>query len=460
MVGNRLRLSRRTFLRGAGSAAIALPVLEAMLDGRGRLLGQAHAFGGVEPPRRMVLFHFPNGVPMDDWTPTAEGVGWPLPPALEALAPWQDQINVLTGLGNGFTSYLEGNKHDITAPSHFTCVEPLGSGGQYTSAGGISCDQVAAGQIGVGTKAPALHVSLFASHDSQPIVNRMSYAGVDQPSSFYQDPKTLFDFLFLGLDVDPDAANALADRRASVLDYVKGSTTELQGRLGAGDRQRLEQHLDAIRELELSIAALPSEQCTMPDDPGGVGAFDADIEARVEALLGLSAMAIRCDLTRVLMFSMGCSSCPMTYTFLGFSERDHALSHWPSGGTREDNTTMAQWKVSRFARMLELLDAMPEGEGTMLDHTVLSCSSEIANGTAHDDEILPVVVAGRVGGMQGGRHLVYPCDHASNRHPSTAEYCGSGRTPLANLWLTMMQAVGVETGSFADSTGTLEGLWI
>ncbi|MCA9705299.1 MAG: DUF1552 domain-containing protein [Myxococcales bacterium] len=447
-------------MRGAGSVAIALPVLEAMLDERGLLLGQAHALAAAEPPRRMVLFHFPNGVPMDDWTPTTEGVGWPLPPALEALAPWQDQINVLTGLGNGFTSVLEGNKHDITAPSHFTCVEPLGAGGQYTSAGGISCDQVAASQIGVGTKIPALQVSLFASHDAQPIVNRMSYAGVDQPSNFYQDPKTLFDALFLGLDVDPAEADALTDRRRSVLDHVQASTADLQSRLGAGDRQRLEQHLDALRELELSIGALPSEQCTLPADPGAVGAFDADIEARVEALLGLSAMAIRCDLTRVLMFSMGCSSCPMTYTFLGFSERDHALSHWPSGGTREDNTTMARWKVSRFARLLELLDAMPEGEGTMLDHTVLSCTSEIANGTNHDDEILPVLVAGRVGGMTGGRHLVYPCSHASTRHPATAAYCGGGQTPLANLWLTMMQAVGADVGSFAGSTGPLEGLWI
>lgn len=460
MIGKNSRMSRRALLRGAGSIAIALPVLEAMLDDRGLLCGEAHAFGGSPLPRRMVLFHFPNGVPMDDWTPSTTGAGWALPPALESLAPFQDQVNVLTGLGNGFTSYLEGNKHDITAPSHFTCVEPVGAGGQYSSAGGISCDQLAAEAIGVGTKAPSLQVSLFASHTAQPIVNRMSYKGVDEPVGFYEDPKTLFDFLFAGLDVDPDAAGALADRRRSVLDYVQGSTADLQARLGAADQQRLEQHLEAIRELELSIAALPSEQCTLPADPGAVGAYDADIEGRVEALLGLSAMAIRCDLTRVLVFSMGCSSCPLTYDFLGFSDRDHALSHWPSGGTREDNTTMARWKVGRFARLLELLDAMPEGDGTMLDHTVLSCTSEIANGTAHDDVILPALVAGRVGGMQGGRHLVFPCDHSSPRHPSTAAYCGGGRTPLANLWLTMMQAVGVEVGSFADSTGTLEGLWV
>jgi len=465
-------LSRRALLKGMGQAAavsIALPRLEAM--------AQASA-----PPKRLVVFHFANGAPMglnggaDRWTPAGATVG--PTPCLEGLTlggtSWHSRVNVVTGLSTASLTEGEGgNPHVAPTLCAPTGLKPTRSAsGAPAGPGGPSFDQVAARALGT----PALVLATRARNES--LEGLFSYAGADNPVAAAVDPQAVFCSLFPGAcqTVGPDP---IAPRR-SVLDYVGGQVTALQRRLGAGDRLRLQAHLDAVRALEASLQQrAPAAGCTTPVRPVQPRAWwldDAHLPEHADVMLELMTMALACDLTQVASFSITPGGGGPTFPFLrrasgaAVEKNDHDASHlfpteYPNGPPDTDPletyTLITRWKVQAFASLLRRLDAVGEGAGTLLDHSAVVAYSEMSNGAGHFVRSLPVLAAGGLGGMATGRHLTFPCRRAPG---ASMAWCVNDASvvdrPLADLWLTLLRAVGVQAEAFGNSTGTLPGLWV
>ena len=477
------RLPRRTFLRGLG-AGIALPALDAMMDDRGHFFSSTAHAQATPPPARMVIFTFANGAMMDRFTPLTAGAGFALTPCLQPFAGREQEITVVTGLGalpeiQDIYSAFDVNHHPLCASIFLTggmrphlesIAQPDGQQGitqRVRSPAGPSVDAVAAAAFYGQTRFTNLTVYAALDPDRTSPNTQYTWDGVDTPGAVQYDVTTLFNSLFGDLGSDP-AVVELRARRRSILDAVRGGASALQLRLGAADRHRLDEHLTAIRDLELRSLAI--ENCEAPAVPDP-GLMDRDlIRERVEVMLQLSAMALKCDLTRVLVFSLGRTSLSVPFTWLnptradGTPVDDHTISHWESDdAVMADNyEAITTWKVSQFARMLEIFETVQDGDGTLVDHSAIVCSSEFSDGGRHVPDMYPVLCAGRLGGMTGGRHLTFPCtpsQRVTGMHPNDSLWGTGGFTPHANLWLSQLHAVGVDAGSFGMSTGALSGLW-
>ena len=443
-----LGLRRRSLLQGL-AAVMAMPLLEAWQR-------PARA-GGTDALRRLVIFQWPNGCYLPDWTPPQLGTDWTPSPILEPLAPHRDDITILSGLSTQDACATGddaiSNPHARRFPVMLT-----GMGVQPGGAGGISVDQRVAEVVGGATPVPSLVVALTARNDLHE--GRFSFAAPDTPVSPQLEPQALFDQLFADGLLDPAEQERLVAERRSVLDWVAADIQTLQGELGQADRARLEEHLDAVRDLEASIQLL---QCEPPPPPPATDPQEPEVrEQRCRILLDLLVMAMRCDLTRVVTFSLGATAGEPTYPFLGVAEGDHTVSHLSTQDpvSRQKYLTITRWKIEQFAYLLDRLKE-PELEGRMLDRCIVVCASEISHGGSHDAHALPVVVAGGVGGHQGGSHVAVECDPSTLMYPPADKWwCeGAMHTPLSNLWLTAMRAMGLRDASFGDSTGTLGGLW-
>jgi hypothetical protein len=440
-------LRRRTLLAALGST-LALPILEATTPAR--------AAPG-DDLRRFVVFHFPNGCYLPDWTPPTLGPAWTSSPILDAVAAHRDEITVVSGLSNEAAAMTGDpsitNPHARRFPVMLTCA-----GVQPSGAGGPSVDQVVASALAGTTPVPSLVVALGARNDLHE--GRFSFSAPDAPIAPILDPDQLFEQLFAGATLDAETRARIAAERRSVLDRVTADIEALRTELGAVDRARLDQHLDAVRALEQSIQEL---DCTPPAPPPATSPDDpAQREQRCHALLDLCAMALACDATRVVVFSIHATAGEPTYPFLGIAEGDHTISHLPvqDPASREKYRAITHWKLQQFAALLDRL-AVPEGERLLLDRCAVVGLSEISHGGAHDARALPVLVAGGLGGHVGGSHLAVPCDPTTLFLPMADKtWCtGTTHTPLANLWLTAMRAMDLDDESFGDSTGTVEGLW-
>jgi hypothetical protein len=426
------KLSRRAMLRGAG-VALALPVLDAMLDDRGLLHGTAHAQSAA-PPVRVVTFFFPNGTwnklnypggvrTLESiWVPSATGTGYPLPPALMPLAALRDEFNVVSGLNN-----VEGNGHEIGMPTFANGAAPSGE-----TAGGPSIDQVALDHLGGGTRVSSLVISLSGNCNmNRPRQRALSWRSTAAGISHVQwesDPRSLFRTLFgasapaamPGQPADPTDA-----LRRSVLDFVRGDAQRLRGRLGANDRSRLDEHLAAIREIEARLGGgggggnPPPASCAMVPLPaaiasGPTGAVCAtgtnpwrdDVAAPIMA--DLLALALKCDLTRFASFGLGDTNYDVIVDWIAPGKNEHNdIAH--SATDRENVTRSTQWKMSVFAHLLTALRDSREGAGSVLDNCVIFCGSNMSDGQLHNHEDMPILVAGRAGGrLRTGRHVRYP----------------------------------------------------
>ena len=302
-----------------------------------------------------------------------------------------------------------------------------------------------------------------------------SAAGVRAPLEL--DPKLLWQRLFADLDLDPDAALAAALRTKSVLDFVESDIGALQGRLGAADRQRLDEHLTTIRELEKQVDATPSADCALPPEPGQVAYGDGDCDAYAKLMIDLVVMALRCDLTRVAFVSLGPSQNYRTFPHLGIPYTYHNVCH--SGGANggpdidesgEDRDTIyrkiATWHMEVLAHFLERLKGTDELTN-LLPSSAFIASSEFSGGGLHYEEYIPVVVAGGLGGMQTGNVLAFPCSFAEQwQTPPWCSQPGAKADVCVNdLWTTALRAVGAlgETEVFGDpalDTGVIDGLWV
>lgn len=438
------RLHRRALLRGAGGAiAVALPPLEAMFDGRGRLHGQAHAAG---PPVRVLTFFWPNGAHMEEFTPKTTGAGYTLPQCLTPFADVKSHLLVLTGVKNQGSLEGQGDSHEKGRVCFSTAV-PCPSG---QSAGGPSIDQVVAQKIGNMTKFPSL---VFASGAAQGGNSQyFSWAAAGRPVQPETKPSRIFDKLFAGTVATPNVdLTAIRKKRQSVLDFVKGDIGRLERKVGSSDKQRIAAHLDAVRELERRIALESSPggtTCQTPTKPPQDPAEDpwqwtyggAPV-SRFELIVDLTVAALRCDLTRSVNLTLNNvdinSWIKATY---GDTRAHHDISH--------DNAATAihlgytRWQVAYMASLMKKLAAVPEGAGNLLDNVVIFGSSEISHGGAHNYTNMPVLIGGGGGGkLRTGQHVNFMKFLEPGRftNVNNNDWVDQGR-----VFLSILRAAGIQ----------------
>jgi hypothetical protein len=439
------RISRRTVLRGAGTA-VALPFLDAMLT---RSLA---ASGAAGPPRRMAFLYVPNGAIMADWTPQSEGSRFDLPAILRPIAPFREDVLVLSGLtcDKGRAHGDGGGDHARASSSFLTgCQARKTSGANFRS--GVSADQVAAARLGERTRLPSLELGIERyrgagncdSGYSCVYEHTISWRSPTSPLPTEVDPRLIFDRLFSERPDDPDRVkrNRL---RASVLDAVLGDARALNKRLGGADRQKMDQYLSCVRELEQRIARAETLPPVRPPE-GAVKpqTVPADLAEHFRLMCDLMVLAFQADVTRVITCMFGREGSEQKYRMVGISEGHHELSHHRNSPEKIAKVrTINIYHMEQFAYFLGRLKSVKEGDGTLLDHCMIAYGSGNSDGNRHTHEDLPVLLAGKGGGsLKTGRHLRYPAE-----------------TPVNNLWLAMLDRMGAPTESLGDSTGVLKGL--
>jgi hypothetical protein len=430
----RRHLSRRTLLRGAGTA-LALPLLESMLP----------AMAAVPAPKlRFGAIYFPHGATMSRWTPRTEGRDFTFSEILQPLEPFRAQLCVVSNLCHPLAygpGGATGNHNRSSAT--FLSGAKASSGAQPKL--GITMDQVAAKTLGRDTPLPSLELMTEDSSMSCgeglscAYRNTLSWQGELAPLPMQNNPQVVFEQLF-GDGSDEAQRAARRAQSLSLLDSVAGQLQGLERQLPAGDRQRLERFVTDVREIERRIAQAGERVGTdveLPRKPNGI---PDDIEQHIKLMYELMALAWQTDLTRVSTFMVAKELSNAVYPRSNVRDSFHILSH--HSNSEENKARFAvlnRYHASLFAGFLEKLAAAPDGDGTLLDHAVVLYGSGMADGNSHDHDPLPVLLAGRAGGaLQGNRHLVQPA-----------------RTPMSNLLLTLLDKLGCHEERFGDSTAPL-----
>jgi hypothetical protein len=432
-------ISRRAALRGLG-VTVALPFLEAMWPRPAR--GAA-----TQPPVRLAFVYAPNGKHMPDWTPRTEGAGFELSPTLEPLRAVKDDVLVLSGLtqqkafGNG-----DGpGDHARAMATFLTGCQARKTGGADLRVG-VSADQVAAARIGHLTRFRSLEIGCEGGRDgggcdhgySCAYQTNLSWRSASTPAAKEVDPRLVFERLFGG----PAADDRRERGRKSVLDFVAEDARHLHGRLGAADRRKLDEYLTGVRELERRIEkAQPVVEVgqTQMARPTGV---PQNFQEHARLLSDLVVLAFRADLARVVTFVLGNDGSNRSYREVGVADGHHDLSHHGGDAAKyEKIKRINRYHVTQFAYLLDRLKAAPEGGGTLLDNCLVVYGSGISDGDRHNHDDLPILLAGRGGGVSTGRHVRYPAG-----------------TPLNNLYLSLLDRIGARLDSFGDGTGRLEAL--
>jgi hypothetical protein len=430
MIITRKHLPRRTFLRGAG-VSLALPLLDAMIPAL-----KAERLTAAAPVRRLSFVFYTLGVNEDKWRPKGEGADYKMSEALMPLAPHRKKFLVLSGLSSD-PDRTKAGFHDRALTSFMTGVE-LTRGKVHV---GISVDQVAAKVLGRETQ----FASLELATEYNGALGGVSYASATNPLPFEPNPRRVFERLFgEGGKIDPVAA---AQRRAadqSSLDSVTERISELKRRLGPSDCRKLDEYLQSIRDIERRIqVATAKKPVDLPEMARPAGIPDSWPE-HVKIMFDLQALAFQADLTRVCTFMMAREASSMTFPHLGISMGHHEISHHNFEADKLE--ALAKINVNQselFASFLNRLEALKEGNSTLLDYSLILYGSDLSVPTVHSQHDLPIIVAGGAAGrVAGGRYIVYPGD----------------TTPLTNLYLTMLDKIGVPTEKLGDSTGKLNRL--
>jgi Protein of unknown function (DUF1552) len=436
-------LPRRTFLRGMG-VTMALPLLDAMIPAR-TLLAQTAA----QPKARLGFVYVPHGAIMDKWTPASEGAGFEFTPILKPLEPLRDYVNVVSGLGHRAADTTA--VHSLSPTTWLSGVRPKATQGVDAYAG-ITADQIAAQAIGQDTALPSMeiatedHSGLIGSCDRDYgciYMNTLSWRTPTTPLPMEINPRKVFERMFgQGGSATQRLARIQEDR--SILDAITREASSLQLQLGATDRQTMTQYLENVREIERRIQRAEQSQgdqeLELPSRPAGV---PFDFEEHVKLMYELMALSYQADITRVITFMVSREVSNRTYTQIGVTDGHHAISHHQNRAEKmEKNVRIQTFNVNQFKGFIEKMKQTPDGDGSLLDHSVILYGSNMSNSNAHDHFPLPnLVVGGAAGRMKGGRHLRYP-DH----------------TPMTNLLMTMLDKVGVKQEALGDSTGTLANL--
>lgn len=432
MILTKKSLDRRTMLRGFG-AALGLPLFDAMVPALTHAARTAAA-----PAVRMAFCYVPNGIIMNHWTPGAEGKGFEFTKTLQSLAPYRNDLLVLSGLDhyNGQALGDGAGDHARAASSYLTGVHPRKTEGADIRCG-VSMDQIAAAHFAATTRVPSLEITCedsrqVGSCDSYSCVYQsISWKSSTQPMPPEMNPRTVFERLF-------GDASLTADQRAarhSVLDLTRTETARLAGRLGGADKRKLDEYLTAIRELETRLdKAGPSIGATAP------AGIPTSYREHARLLFDLSALAFASGSTRMITFMLAREGGLRTYPEAGVPEAHHSCTHHRGDPELiEKVAKINAFHVEQFAYFLDKLQATADGEGTLLDSTLALYGASIGDPNAHDHNNLPTLVAG--GKLGGGRHIVY-----------------TKNTPVANLHLSLLEMAGVPVDRLGDATGRLDYL--
>ncbi|PYS28187.1 MAG: hypothetical protein DMG11_13625 [Acidobacteria bacterium] len=437
MIVMKKALSRRTFLRGLG-ATLALPLLDAMFPAL-----SAMAATSASPVRRLGFVYIPMGANIAEWTPKGIGRITELSPTLASLMPFLDQVTVLTNteLRN---AYAPGNHATANAAFLSTAYAKRTEGSDYELA--TTVDQIAARQLGKDTAIPSLElgteiIAQVGNCDNGlacAYMNNLSWSSPTTPLPTEADPRVVFERLF-GDGGSAEERRAELRKNGSILDWVTEDMARLQRKLGAGDRTRVNQYLDTIREVERRIqkAEKQSSDGHLPELERPVS-VPASWEEHVKLMYDLQVLAFQADISRVITFQMAREVSTKTYPQIGVPEAHHPTSHHTNDPEKLAKLAKINaYHVSMYAYYLDKLKSTPDGDGSLLDHSMILLGSGMGNPDVHDHTNLPMVVAGGgAGRLKGGRHIKY-----------------EKPTPLANLHLTLLEKVGIHQESFGDSTG-------
>jgi hypothetical protein len=439
MIVTKKALPRRVFLRGAGTM-LALPLLDAMVPAMTAL-----AATPANPVRRLGFVYIPMGANQAQWTPSKTGTITELSPILDSLTPFLDRITVIGNLENK-NAYSPGNHATANSAFLSAAKAKLTEGSDYHS--GTTVDQIAAQQIGKEGRLPSLELAMdllttVGNCDNGfacVYQNNLSWSSPTTPLPAEAHPRVVFERLF---GEGGSSAERLAElkRNASLLDWVTEDIARLQNKLGPGDRIRVSNYLDTIREVERRIQKAEGQtaESHLPDleRPMGVPAAYGD-HARL--MFDLQVLALQGDITRVITFQLARETSTRTYPEVGAPDPHHPTSHHANNPEKLAKLAKINaYHASLFAYFLDKLKSTREGDGTLLDHSLYLYGSGMGNPDVHDHANLPILVAGGAAGrVKGGRHIRY-----------------TEPTPLANLHLTLLDRVGVRLDSFADSRGKI-----
>jgi hypothetical protein len=432
-------LPRRTFLQGMGTM-LALPLLDAMLPAASALAQSA-----ARPVRRLGFVYIPMGANWMQWFPAAEGRITELSPSLQSLMPFLDQVTVLSNLELR-NAYTTGN-HASANCAFLSCAKAKRTEGTDYELG-ITVDQIAAREIGRDTPIPSLElgtdlIAQVGNCDNGfacAYQNNLSWSSPTTPLPTEADPRVVFERLF-GDGGSPERRRADLQRNGSILDWMTADMARLGRQLGASDRTRLTQYLDSVREVERRIQRaeqVSAEGVTM--DLSRPATVPTVWEDHVKLMFDLQVLALQTDMTRVVTFQMARETSTRSYPNIGVPEPHHPVSHHTNDPEKLAKLAKINaHHVSLFAYLVERLKETPDGDGTLLDHSMYLLGSGMGNPDVHDHTNLPIVVAGGgAGRLRGARHVKY-----------------AQPTPLANLHLTLLEKAGVHLARFVDSTGTV-----
>jgi hypothetical protein len=438
MVITKMALPRRTFIRGMG-ATLALPLLDAMLPALSAASKAAPRFAAI---------YVGNGANPYEWIPASVGVGFEFSPTLKSLEAFRDRTLVVSGLDN-FPATDQGDtggQHPRAAPAFMSCMHPKQTEGADVQAG-TTIDQMIAQHICLDTKLTSLEVSVDRNDTvgacdhgyACAYLNSMSWKTPSLPLPAETNPRFVFERLFgIGATAEERAARSHEDR--SILDGVTQEISKLRARLGSRDRVKLGEYFDAVRDLEQRIAKSESSNSdfAVPEQPAGV---PETFKEYAEIMFDLQALAFQADVTRVSSFMMARENINRSYNEIGLPEAHHAMSHHSNNPEKmKAYAKLNAYHVETLAYFLKKLQTINDGDGTLLDHTVVLYGSGMSDGNVHNNYDVPVVVVGgRDQQIKGNRHLRYPKG-----------------TPLANLMLTLMDKFDVPLKSFGNSTGELD----
>jgi hypothetical protein len=434
MMITKKHLPRRTVLRGIG-AALSLPLLDAMIPARTALAQTA-----ASPKPHLGFIYFPHGAVIDKWTPGATGSDFEFTPILKPLEPFRKYITIVSNLEN--KPAISPAVHAIMPGTWLSCVHPRESNEPYA---GVTIDQIAAQHLGQDTPLPSLEIGTEARGGGGTCDRAFgcSYSGTisfrtpTTPLPMETNPRTLFQRLF-GQGDSAEERKALSKQYSSMLDLVQEEAASLRETLGPQDRAMLGDYLESVREIERRIQKTEARDLSSLNLPATPAGIPEKLDDHLNLMLDLAALAWQAGLTRVFSMMMVAEVSNMTYNHIGISDAFHPLSHHQNDQTKMERLSRIQAYHSQvFAKFVAKLAKMPDGDGSMLDHSILLYGSNMSNSNLHNNYPLPsALVGGGCGKLKGNQHLKY-----------------ADRAPLANLLLTILDRANIPEEKIGDSSG-------
>lgn len=439
-------LPRRTFLQGIG-VTLGLPLLDGMVPAfASQLAGPA--------PKRLSFVYVPNGAIMEQFTPAEDGANFAITPILQPLAPFRDKFSVLSGLSSVQALGLAGEtggEHPRACATYLTGVhvvtQNIRTGNDEVRAG-VSIDQIAARELEKFTEIGSLEIGIEESElscdGSCAYTNTICWRDATTPLPMQNQPRAIFERMFGASDsTSPEQRRARTERNRSILDFVSGEVNRLMGNLGPSDRRTVDQYLDAVRDIERRIQKAEQQSArALPTltRPAGIPEVFRD---HIKLMFDLLTVAFQTDLTRVASLQVGHEMSNAPYPEIGIPDPHHPFTHHQGDPVKiAKSVEINIYHMQMFAYFLEKLRSTPDGNGNLLDHSMIVYGSGLGDGNLHIPKSLPIVLAGGGSGkLRGGQHIRYAKD-----------------TPLSNLYLALLERLDVRMEKFGDSTGVLNPL--